>query len=115
MFVHCLQPVRFVLDQSCIHVSIFPFHAPWMEDDVAPAADEPMADAEDLVGDVPAGPRTLQDMLHGYGNAYWARLPQGGPAACDDLNGMARCVHVVMICLRLYSGGVGGNDAHGVA
>ena len=20
---------------------------------------------------------------------------------CDDLNGMARCVHVVMICLRL--------------
>ena len=34
---------------------------------------------------------------------------------CDDLNGMARCVHVVMICLRLYSGGVGGNDAHGVA
>ena len=98
MFVHCLQPVRFVLDQSCIHVSIFPFHAPWR-----------------CLGDVPAGPRTLQDMLHGYGNAYWARLPQGGPAACDDLNGMARCVHVVMICLRLYSGGVGGNDAHGVA
>ena len=76
MFVHCLQPVRFVLDQSYIHVSIFPFHAAGMEDDVAPAADEPMADAEDLVGDVPAGPRTLQDMLHGYGNAYWARLPQ---------------------------------------